>query len=45
MLPQTLLFVYLGRIGSEALASRSLWSLNGLTAVIGIVLTAVALWR
>ncbi|MGI3900417.1 MAG: TVP38/TMEM64 family protein [Janthinobacterium lividum] len=45
VLPQTFLFVYLGRVGSEALASRSLWGLNGLTAAIGIVLTVVALWR
>lgn len=45
ILPQTLLFVYLGRAGHEALESRSLWSLNGLTAAIGIVLTVVALWR
>ena len=45
VLPQTLLFIYLGRTGSEALANRSLFSLNGLTAVIGIALTLVALWR
>ena len=45
VLPQTLLFIHLGRIGSEALASRSPWSLNGLTAMLGILLTAVALWR
>ncbi len=43
--PQTLLFVYLGRTGSAALASGSPWSLNGLTAAVGIVLTVVALWR
>ncbi len=45
VLPQTLLFVYLGRTGSEALASRSPWSLNTLTAAVGIALTGVALWR
>ena len=45
LVPQTLLFVYLGRTGSEALASRSPWSLGGLSAALGIVLTAVALWR
>lgn len=45
VLPQTLLFVYLGRTGSEALASRSPWSLSTLTAAIGIALTVVALWR
>jgi uncharacterized membrane protein YdjX (TVP38/TMEM64 family) len=45
ILPQTVLFVYLGRTGSEALASRALWSLNSLTAAIGVVLTIVALWR
>ncbi|WP_237477655.1 TVP38/TMEM64 family protein [Lichenibacterium dinghuense] len=45
VLPQTVLFVYLGRTGSEALASRSPWSLNGLTAAVGIALTIVALWR
>lgn len=45
VLPQTVLFVSLGRSGSAALASRSLWSLNSLTAALGIVLTVVALWR
>ena len=45
VLPQTLLFVYLGRAGSEALASHSPWSLNSLTAALGIGLTIVALWR
>lgn len=45
VLPQTVLFVYLGRTGSEALASHSPWSLNGLTAAVGIALTIVALWR
>ena len=43
--PQTVLFIYLGRTGSAALASRSLWSLNSLTAAIGVLLTLVALWR
>lgn len=45
VLPQTALFVYLGRTGSEALASRSPWSLNSLTAAAGVALTVVALWR
>ena len=45
VLPQTLLFVFIGLTGSEILASRSLWSLNGLMATVGIVLTIVALWR
>ncbi len=45
VLPQTLLFLYLGRTGSAALASHSLWSLNTLTGVVGIALTLVALWR
>lgn len=43
--PQTVLFIYLGRTGSAALASRSPWSLNSLTAAVGVLLTVVALWR
>ena len=45
VLPQTVLFVYLGRTGGEALASHSPWSLDTTTAALGIALTAVALWR
>ena len=45
VVPQTLLFIYLGRTGSAALASHSLWSLNTLTGALGVVLTLVALWR
>ena len=45
IVPQTVLFIYLGRTGSGALASRELWSLDSLTAALGIALTVVALWR
>lgn len=45
VLPQTLLFVHLGRTGGGALASRSPWSLEGLTAAVGLLLTLAALWR
>ena len=45
VLPQTVLFVSLGRTGSQALAGGTLWSVHGLTAVVGLVLTAAALWR
>lgn len=45
VLPQTALFIHLGRTGSAALADRSVLSLNGLTAALGIALTVAALWR
>lgn len=45
ILPQTVLFIYLGRTGGEVIANHSLFSPNGLTGVLGIVLTLVALWR
>lgn len=45
ILPQTVLFIYLGRTGGEVVTSHSLFSVNGLTAVLGIVLTILALWR
>jgi len=45
VLPQTLLFIYLGKAGSAALASRSLFSVNTLTAAAGVALTVAALWR
>lgn len=43
VLPQTLLFVYLGRTGGAALADPS--GAGGATAAVGVALTAVALWR
>ena len=45
VLPQTLLYVYLGLAGRSALASPSVFSLDALTAIVGIVLAIVALWR
>ena len=45
VVPQTVLFIQLGRTGSQAFASRSPWSLDGLVLAAGLVLTALALWR
>ena len=45
VVPQTLLFVHLGRTGRQALASPSLLSPDTGVAAAGLVLTALALWR
>ncbi len=45
VLPQTLLFIYLGKAGSAAVANRSLFSVDSLTAAAGVALTVAALWR
>jgi uncharacterized membrane protein YdjX (TVP38/TMEM64 family) len=45
VLPQTLLFIYLGKAGTAALASRSLFGVDSLTAAAGVALTVAALWR
>lgn len=45
VVPQTLLFVHLGRTGRRALAGPSLLSPDGLVAAAGLVLTGLALWR
>ena len=45
VVPQTLLYIYLGHAGRQALASSSLFSLDTLMAPVGLALTLVALWR
>ena len=45
VLPQTLLFVYLGVAGARALAHPSLLSLDTLTALAGLALTLLAFRR